>query len=312
MKLSVVIPCYNEQEVLPKTTENLITILKKIKKNNLISDYELIFVNDGSKDNTEKIITAFTKKNKRIKAIMFNSNFGHQSAILAGILNSTGQAVITIDADLQDPPKYIPEFVKEYKKGNDVVIGVRKDRSTDSFLKKFFAESFYKLSKFLGVPGEFNAGDFRLISNKVVLNLKEFPERNLYLRGLIPSMKFKTGKVFYKREKRFAGETHYPFMKSFDLALNGITSFSTKPLRIIGVLGFILFFISIILFLLVFYARFFTSSTIVGWSSIFATILFFNSLNFIFLSIIGEYIGKIYIETKQRPKYIIKEKLNFK
>ncbi len=309
MKLSVIIPCYNEEAVINTACTKMVEVLEKIKTEKIISDYELIFVNDGSKDKTEEIIIQLSKQNKNVKAILFNSNFGHQSAILAGMLNATGNAAITIDADLQDPPKYISDFVKEYKKGSDVVIGVRNDRGTDSFFKKLFAETFYKISKFLGVPGEFNAGDFRLVSDKVILNLKEFPERNLYIRGLIPSMKFKTSKVFYKREKRVAGETHYPFMKSLDLALNGITSFSIKPLRIIGVLGVFLFVVSIFMVAWVIYEKA-VNATAVGWSSTIALILFFNSLNFIFLSIIGEYIGKIYLETKQRPRYVIKEKIN--
>lgn len=306
MKLSVVIPCYNEEEVLPYTFKRLNGI--KIPD---IDSYEIICVNDGSTDNTESIIRKFIRYNKNIKLVNLNMNSGHQSAMLAGICNATGDAIISLDADLQDSPEYFEDFIREYNKGNDVVIGVWNNREIESPVKRFFAVNFYRIAKLLGVPGEKNAGDFRLISRAVQKSLLEYPERNLYLRGLIPSMKFKTGIVFYKRAPRAAGTTKYPFSKSLNLAIDGITSFSIRPLRIVGIVGIILFILSILLIIYIIYLKLFTGATIAGWTSTITAIILFQSINFVFLSIIGEYLGKTYIETKQRPRYVVKDKINF-
>ena len=314
MKLSVVIPCYNEEEVLPYTYQRLLDSLLQLIKHKLINDYEIIFVNDASKDSTENIIKNFireTKGDKGIKLLNLDFNSGHQAAMLAGIESATGDAIISLDADLQDSPEYFEDFIREYKKGNDVVIGVWNNREIESSIKRFFAVNFYRVAKFLGVPGEKNAGDYRLISKNVQKSILQYPERNLYLRGLIPSMKFKTGIVYYKRAPRVAGTTKYPFSKSLNLAIDGITSFSIRPLRLVGIVGIIMFIVSMILIVYIIYLKLLTDLPIVGWASTMAAIILFQSINFIFLAVLGEYLGKVYIETKQRPRYVVKDKINF-
>jgi glycosyltransferase involved in cell wall biosynthesis len=250
-------------------------------------------------------------KNKRVKVILLNANYGHQSAILSGILNSNGDAIITIDSDLQDPPEELANFVAEYKKGNDVVIGIRNDRSVDPLFKRLTADLFYRFASFLGVPGTINAGDYRLISKRVMNSLKEYPERNLYLRGLIASMKLPTGYVYYKRMPRAAGTTGYTFAKQLELAMDGITSFTIKPLRLIGLAGIILLFISMLLIIYVIYLKIANDIPLQGWASLFTAILFFQSINLIFFSVLGEYLGKAYMEIKHRPRYVINRKINF-
>ncbi len=313
MKLSVVIPCYNEEEVLPYTYHRLRGNLFNLNKSKVINDYEIIFVNDASTDNTESIIQSFCSicRKYRTKLINFSFNSGHQAALLAGIYNATGDAIISLDADLQDPPEYFENLISEYKKGNDIVIGIWSNREIESPIKRFFAINFYKVAKLLGVPGYKNAGDFRLISKAVQKSLIEYPERNLYLRGLIPSMKFKTSTIYYKRQPRVAGTTKYTFTKSLNLAIDGITSFSIRPLRIVGIVGILMFIISILYILVLIYMKLFTNLVIQGWTTIMVAVVFLQSINFIFLAVIGEYLGKTYIETKQRPRYIVKDKVNF-
>ncbi len=315
MKLSVVIPCYNEAEVLRYTYERLQHYLAELIHNNVIGgNYEIIFVDDASTDKTSSILHHLAnthKYSKHVKVITLNSNSGHQAALLAGIYNATGDAIISLDADSQDPPEYFENLISEYKKGNDIVIGIRSNRDTDTFFKRFFAINFYRVAKLLGVPGYKNAGDFRLISKAVQKSLIEYPERNLYLRGLIPSMKFKTSTIYYKRQPRVAGTTKYTFAKSLNLAIDGITSFSIRPLRIVGIVGILMFIISILYILVLIYMKLFTNLVIQGWTTIMVAVVFLQSINFIFLAVIGEYLGKTYIETKQRPRYIVKDKVNF-
>lgn len=310
MKISIVIPCYNEEEVIPTTSQKLEDTLTRLIQNNYIDDYEIIFIDDGSRDNTRNILQELADRNAKVKVILFTSNFGQQAALLAGIHNSSGEAIITMDADLQDPPDYLKDFISQYREGNDVVIGVRSDRTVDSFYNRFFSQSWYRLAKLLGVPGEYNAAYFMLISRRVRLNLVEYRESNLYLRALIRAMKFKTGRVFYKRELRFAGTTKYSFGKLVELALTGITSHSAKPLRFMGILGIIMVFISILLILWVLYLKIFTGLPVAGWASTITIIVFFQGINFMFLAILGEYLGKTYMEAKSRPQYVIERKIN--
>lgn len=311
MKLSVIIPCYNEEEVLAYTYNRLTTTIFELLTSKVIDKYEVIFVNDASTDNTEDTIRTITKKFKNIRLLSLNSNSGHQNAMLAGIEHATGDAIISLDADLQDSPEYFEDFVNKFREGYDVVIGAWHNREIESPVKRFFAVNFYRVAKLLGVPGVKNAGDYRLISKAVQKSILQYPERNLFLRGLIPSMKFKTAVINYKRAPRAAGTTKYPFTKSLNLALDGITSFSIRPLRIVGLVGLFLFIISILLLIYILYLHLFTSSTIVGWTSVITAIILFQSINFIFLSVIGEYLGKVYMETKQRPRYVVKDKVNF-
>lgn len=308
MKLSVVIPCYNEEEILQQTGYRVLATTELLKN---INDFEIIYINDGSTDKTESIIKGFMKFNKHIKLLNLNSNSGHQAAMLAGIEYATGDAIISLDADLQDPPEYFSDLIEEYLKGNDIVIAIWNNREIESPVKRFFAVNFYRIAKLLGVPGEKNAGDFRLISKNVQKSLLQYPERNLFLRGLIPSMKFKTSKIYYKRAKRAAGVTKYPFSKSLNLAIDGITSFSIRPLRIVGIVGILLSITSVLAVLVLLYLRLFTGLAIQGWTTIMIAIVFLQGMNFMFLSIIGEYIGKVYLETKQRPRYVVKNKVGF-
>lgn len=312
MKLTLVVPCYNDEEVLPLTYKTLTDCLEKLVDSNNIDDYELIFVNDGSLDRTADVLGAIAGENKkRVKVILLNGNYGHQSAILSGILLSSGDAIITIDSDLQDPPEELVNFVAEYKKGNDVVIGIRNDRSVDPFFKRIMAALFYRVARFLGVPGPINAGDYRLISRRVKESLKEYPESNLYLRGLIPSMKLPTGYVYYKRMPRAAGTTGYTLSKQISLGVDGITSFSIKPLRLIGLIGLILLLISTLLIIYIVFQKVTNDIPLQGWTSLFTAVLFFQSVNLIFLSVLGEYVGKAYMEIKRRPRYVIDRKINF-
>lgn len=312
MKLTLVVPCYNDEEVLQITYQALSSCLVKLVNDKNIDDYEIIFVNDGSLDRTSDILAKIAGTDKsRIKVILLNGNYGHQSAILSGIMNSSGDAIITIDSDLQDPPEELVNFISEYKKGNDVVIGIRNDRSIDPFFKRLMAEMFYRVARFLGVPGPINAGDYRLISHKVKDRLKEYPESILYLRGLIPSMKLPTGYVYYKRMARAAGTTGYTFSRQLSLAVDGITSFSIKPLRLIGLIGIILLVISVLLIIYVLYLKIAYDIPLQGWASLFTALLFFQSINLIFLSVLGEYMGKAYMEIKRRPRYVIDRKINF-
>jgi polyisoprenyl-phosphate glycosyltransferase len=311
MKLTIVVPCYNDEQVLQLTYERLTSCLNGLIINKDIDDYELLFVNDGSLDKTEAILTSMAGEDIRVKAILLNSNFGQQSAILSGILNSAGDAIITIDSDLQDPPEELVNFLAEYKKGKDVVIGVRNDRSVDPLFKRLTAEMFYRFARFMGVPGPINAGDYRLISRRVKESLKECPESNLYLRGLIPSMKLPMGYVYYKRMPRAAGMSGYTFGKQIALAIDGITSFSVKPLRLIGVVGVMLLIVSMLAIAYVLYLKIVNDIPLQGWASLFTVIVFFQSINLIFFSVLGEYVGRAYMEIKRRPRYVINKKLNF-
>jgi polyisoprenyl-phosphate glycosyltransferase len=311
IKLTIVIPCFNDQDVLPLTYETLMSCLARLVDDKQISDYEMIFVNDGSSDGTDAVLTRLAAANAKVRVILFNANYGHQSAILSGILNSTGDAIVTIDSDLQDPPDRLGDFVAEYKKGNDVVIGIRNDRSVDPFFKRLTAEWFYRVARFLGVPGPMNAGDYRLISRRVKETLKEYPESNLYLRGLIPSMRFPTGHVYYERKARAAGASGYTLSKLLALAADGITSFSIKPLRLIGLVGVVLLLVSVLLIAYVLFLRIVNGIPLEGWTSLFTALLFFQSINLIFFSVLGEYVGKAYMEAKRRPRYVIDRRLNF-
>lgn len=312
VKLSVVIPCYNEQEVLLFTNDRVIGTCQKLIKDKVIDNYEVIYVNDASTDNTLKVLKAFAAiKDFNIKILDLNSNSGHQAAMLSSIEYATGDAIISLDADLQDPPEYFSNLIEEYLKGNDIVIAIWNNREIESPIKRFFAVNFYRIAKLLGVPGEKNAGDFRLISKNVQKSLLQYPERNLFLRGLIPSMKFKTSKIYYKRAKRAAGVTKYPFSKSLNLAIDGITSFSIRPLRIVAILGIFSFIVGILLVIYILYLKFVNDIPIIGWTSTITAVILLQSFNFIFLAVLGEYLGKTYIETKQRPRYIIRDKINF-
>ncbi len=311
--LYIVVPCYNEEAVLPETSKRLLEKYKELTEEKLISEESrIVFVNDGSKDSTWEIISRLHDENIICSGINLSKNKGHQNAVMAGLMTVKDRCdiAITLDADLQDDINAIDEMVKKYHSGNDVVYGVRSSRKTDTFFKRFTAESFYKFMKIMGVDVVFNHADFRLMSNRVLDALSEYKEFNLFLRGIIPQIGFKSDCVYYERHERFAGESKYPLKKMLSFAVDGITSFSVKPLKIIANTGIIISALSIIAFFWVFIGHFVSNSaTALGWPSIMCSIWFLGGLQIFFLGIIGEYIGKIYSEAKGRPRYVIQSEL---
>lgn len=308
--LYIVIPCYNEQAVLPITAPlflNKITSL--ISKNKISQDSKVLFVNDGSKDDTWQIIKSLSNENIHYEGITLSRNRGHQNALLAGLMEAKDRCDITIsiDCDGQDDINAMDEMVDNYINGAEIVYGVRSKRATDTFFKRFTAESFYKLIKWMGADIVYNHADYRLVSSKVLNEFANFKEVNIFLRGMFPLVGFKSTCVYYERNERIAGESHYPLKKMLALAFDGITSLSVKPIRLITGLGVC---ISVLSFLLIIYAlvSFFSGNVVAGWSSSLIVTCFIGGIQLISLGVIGEYVGKIYMETKQRPKYIISEK----
>lgn len=307
--LAIITPCLNEEEIIEKSYFELSSVLKTLVEQKKISQKSYVcFVDDGSSDKTWSLISEVSK-NKDAKGLKLSRNFGHQAAQLAGLTQSEADIFITIDADLQDDTNTIIEMVDKFHEGCEIVYGVRSDRNSDNFLKRHISQFYYKLAQFLGVNGIYNHADFRLMSKKVVNILKELKECNVYLRGLIPSLGFKSANVYFSRKKRIAGEAKYNFFSLSALAIDGITSFSVKPLRLITALGFFCFFVAMLMsaYSLISY---FSEKIISGWTSLFISIYFLGGIQLLSIGILGEYIGKIYKETKQRPKFIIEEQSN--
>ena len=311
--LYMVVPCYNEHEVLRQTAEQLQNKFRSLMAEKLISPKSrIVFVNDGSSDQTWSIIKELHEACPNLfSGIDLAHNSGHQNAVLAGLMTVKDicDMCITIDADLQDDINTIDEMVKKYYEGNHVVYGVRSARDTDTFFKKFTAEGFYKFMKVMGADVVYNHADFRLMSKRVLQELANFKEVNLFLRGMVPLVGFQNCKVYYERHERAAGESKYPLKKMLSFAVNGITSFSTKPLKLITALGLIMSVASFFAFIWAFITKFF-GYTELGWSSTVCSIWLIGGLQLFCLGIIGEYIGKIYAEVKQRPRYIIAEFLS--
>ena len=312
--LYVVIPCYNEEAVLAETTKQLKAKMEKLIKDKKISPKsKVMYVNDGSKDKTWSIIKDINKKEPLFTGVTLSRNRGHQNALLGGLMTAKKYAdiVISMDADLQDDINAIDEMLEKYHAGCDIVYGVRSARKKDTWFKRFTAEGFYKFMKMLGVDIVYNHADYRLTSKRVLDNLENFKEVNLFLRGIFPLIGFKTDVVYYERNERFAGRSKYPLKKMLNFAWDGITSFSVKPLRIICTLGFVILFASIII-MLYSLIRKLTGNTVDGWSFLAISIWFIGGLQMISIGIIGEYVGKMYNETKQRPRFIISENLEEK
>lgn len=312
--LYIVIPCYNEEEVLPLTSGMFLEELETlIEKGKISGESKILFVDDGSKDKTWSIIGGLSEKDSHFVGISLSRNRGHQNAVLAGLMDSMDKCDITVsvDCDGQDDITAIEKMVDEYINGSQVVYGVRSRRDSDTFFKRFTAESFYKLLGVMGAEVVYNHADYRLISARVLKELAEFGEVNLYLRGLIPLVGFKSSTVSYERRERIAGKSHYPLSKMAALALDGITSLSVKPLRLITSLGMI---ISIISFIGTIWAvaAHFSGATVAGWVSLTCIVCFLGGIQLISLGVIGEYIGKIYMEVKHRPRYIIAERTDEK
>jgi glycosyltransferase involved in cell wall biosynthesis len=304
---SIVIPLFNEELVVNETYKRVRTVMDSTGE-----PYEIIFVNDGSRDGTLGKVREIAKMDRNICLISFSRNFGHQSAITAGMDYSKGQAVIVIDADLQDPPEVMLKMIDKWKEGYEVVYGLRIKRKGETFFKKVTAKVYYRiLNKLTDVDIPVDVGDFRLIDRKVCDALKKLPERNRYVRGLISWLGFRQTGVEFVREERLAGETKYPFRKMIKLALDGITSFSYKPLKLASYIGAAISAIGFLYLLVVIFQKLFTDTTVQGWASLIAITLFFNGIILLILGIIGEYIRRIYDEAKGRPIYIVSEIVNF-
>ena len=311
-KLYMVIPCYNEQEVLPETSKRLKEKLSTLVKAGKIDpESRIIFVNDGSKDRTWEIIRRLHEEDPVFGGVNLSRNRGHQNALLAGLMTVKDHAdmAISMDADLQDDINAIDEMVEKYLDGTDIVYGVRSSRERDTFFKKATAESFYKMMNAMGANTVFNHADYRLMSKRALEGLAEFQEVNLFLRGIVPMIGYSTDVVYYERGERFAGESKYPLGKMLSFAIEGITSLSTKPIRMITFLGFFIFLVSIgiLIYSLV---RHFMGATIVGWTTLMVSVWAIGGLILLSLGVVGEYIGKIYLETKARPRFIVEQFLN--
>lgn len=312
--LAIVVPCYNEEAVLHETTERLSTVLNKLKEEGKVNnDSFILYVNDGSRDRTWDLIASLFLENKYVKGLNLAGNVGHQNALMAGLLTAKeyADAIISIDADLQDDVNVIEEMVDRYKEGFDIVYGVRNSRDADTFFKKNTALAFYKLMSWLGVKSVYNHADYRLMSRRAVEQLGNYKERNLFLRGIVPLIGYETTSVFYRRSERFAGESKYPLSKMFNFAIDGITSFSVRPLRLIASLGFLFLFCSLIAVIYTLHALI-AGETVAGWASLMLSVWFLGSLILIAIGIAGEYIGKIYLEVKERPRYNIEQFLEEK
>lgn len=308
----LVVPCYNEEEVLRETASRLKDKMQWLIRNKVISDKSRItFVDDGSKDKTWSIIEELNSNDKIFSGVKLSRNRGHQNALLAGLMTVKGycDAAISLDADLQDDINVIDKFIEKFNYGCDVVYGVRSERKTDTVFKRTTAQGFYKIMKALGVDIVYNHADYRLMSKRALDSLQNFKEVNLFLRGIVPLIGYKSDVVLYERNERFAGESKYPLKKMLSFAFEGITSFSVKPIRLILTVG-ILMFISSLAALLYFLIIWMAGKTVQGWTTVVASIWMLGGIQLLCLGVIGEYIGKIYIETKERPKYIIDKFIN--
>ncbi len=308
--LYIVIPCYNEEEVLPITSKLFLEkIHQLVSAGKITDDSRVLFVNDGSKDRTWEIIQQLAAEDKHYIGICQSRNRGHQNAVLAGLMEAKDRCDITIsiDCDGQDDINAMDDMVKEYLNGCEVVYGVRSKRETDTFFKRFTAEGFYKLLNWMGAEVVYNHADYRLISSRVLQEFQNFKEVNIFLRGMVPLVGFKSTSVYYERAERIAGESHYPLKKMLALAFDGITSLSVKPIRMITSFGLLVAVLSFIGILWAVLATF-LGHTVAGWSSMICIVCFIGGIQMLCLGVIGEYIGKIYLETKHRPRYIISER----
>ncbi len=311
-RLVIVVPCYNEEEVLRETTRQLSAILTRMEAAGTIAEGRLLYVDDGSRDATWTLIEQLSDEYPCLMGLKLAHNVGHQQALWAGlewVAASDYDAAISIDADLQDDLEVIPQMADHYNKGIDIVYGVRKERKTDTFFKKHTAQMFYKLMRTMGGDIVYNHADFRLMSRRTLQALVSYPERNLFLRGLVPMLGYPTASVYYDRKERFAGESKYPLKKMLNFALDGITSFSVKPLRLITTVGLLFMLVSVIaiIYALSAYA---SGQVIPGWTSLLVSLWFIGGAILTAIGIIGEYVGKIYTEVKRRPRYFIEKRAN--
>jgi len=306
--LAVVVPCYNEEEVLPETASRMFALFDRLIAADKISPQSRVyFVDDGSRDRTWEIIQSLSQRGLPVVGIKLSRNRGHQNALLAGVFTAEGDAVVSIDADLQDDINAIETMVDRFSEGCDIVYGVRKRRETDTFLKRFTAESFYRLIAVLGAQTVFNHADYRLLSRRAIEALQEYREVNLFVRGIVPLIGYRSAVVQYDRDARFAGESKYPLRKMIALALDAVTSFSVVPLRFISLLGFMVFLFACIMSGYVLWIRLFTEIAVPGWASTTLPVYFLGGAQILCLGVIGEYLGKLYSEVKARPRFIIED-----
>lgn len=312
VNLYVVVPCYNEEAVLGETSKRMLELFDKMKSDRLIDDKSrIVFVDDGSKDKTWSIIDTLAKEHVEIAGVKLARNAGHQNALLGGLMTVKNDCdcAVSIDADLQDDINVIPEMVKNYIDGYDVVYGVRNKRDTDTVFKRTTAVGFYKLMQIMGVNIVFNHADYRLMSRRALDALADFPERNLFLRGMVPLVGYRSTSVYYDRNERFAGESKYPLKKMLSFAFDGITSFSISPIRIISTFGAAVCVISVIMAVYALVEKL-LGNTDSGWASLMISIWFIGGVQLLSVGLIGEYIGKLYKEVKRRPRYIIEAYVN--
>lgn len=306
--LTIVVPCFNEEAMLPQTVSALLGVLDGLTQAGKISaGSQLCFVDDGSHDRTWALIEQCAARDSRVHGIKLSRNHGHQKALLAGLMTAPGDAVVSIDADLQDDVGVIERMVDEFRGGKQVVLGVRVDRSADTWRKRLFAEGYYRVLKRMGVDLVFNHADFRLLGRRALDTLKEYSEVNLFLRGVIPTIGFATAIVSYDRKERVAGESKYTVRKMLSLAVEGVTSFSALPLRMIAALGIAIFFGSLVLSVWVLASRFFSANVVPGWASSVLPMYFLGGVQLLSIGIVGEYVAKIYMETKRRPRFILEK-----
>ena len=311
MKLVIVVPCYNEEEVLAETRKRLIDVLKNLEDRKKIDRGQILFVDDGSRDHTWQLIEQFAKETPMVGGLKLSCNRGHQFALWAGLrwAAENSDAAVSIDADLQDDVNAIYDMVDAWLDGNDIVYGVRRERKTDTFFKRNTALAFYRLMTALGGKIIYNHADFRLMSRRAMQSLMQYPEDNLFLRGIVASIGYPSASVYYDRSERFAGESKYPLKKMLAFALEGITSFSVKPLRVITYLGLLFILVALGVIAYALYEHF-AGHTIAGWTSLLVSMWFIGGSILLACGVIGEYIGKIYLEVKRRPKYFIDKKIN--
>jgi glycosyltransferase involved in cell wall biosynthesis len=307
-RLAIVVPCYNEEEVLPETARRLTLLLQEMMAGESVTaDSQIVFVDDGSRDRTWDLIEILASADACIGGIKLSRNRGHQNALLAGLYTCEADILLSVDADLQDDIQVIPEMVQAHAHGAHVVYGVRNNRSSDGLFKRATAQGFYHLLSALGADSIYNHADFRLMSRRAIEALKSFREVNLFLRGLVPLIGFKSAIVYYTRSERFAGESKYPLRKMLALAWDAVTSFSVAPLRFITGLGFLVFLLSAAMGGWTLWVRLFTDHAVPGWASTMLPIYLLGGIQILCIGVIGEYLGKVYQETKSRPRYIIEK-----
>ena len=311
MKLGIVVPCYNEEEVIHETAKRLLVLVSRlVAAGKIAADSKIFFVDDGSRDRTWSLIEELSRQSSTVAGIKLSRNRGHQNALIAGLFTAEGDVLVSIDADLQDDIDVIEQMVDESRRGIDIVYGVRKKRDSDTFFKRFTAETFYHLIRRLGAESIHNHADYRLMSRRAIEGLRRFDEVNLFLRGIVPLIGYPSSIVYYDRSERFAGESKYPLKRMIGLALDAITSFSVVPLRIITLTGFVVFAGTMVMSGWILWIKIFTDQAVPGWASTVLPLYFIGGIQILCIGVLGEYLGKVYSEVKARPRYIVEKTAN--